>query len=499
MRDDWDMIVIGSGAGGGTFAYACARAGKRVLVLERGGTWSPRGTAHDEQAMLIEKTPYETRPVWVNDAPRRLYAGGIVGGGTSLYGAALVRPSQDDFHPGRHYGRRIARAIWDWPISYETLEPFYTEAESLYRVCGPRDDEFGPLGRPEQGYPHPPIPVKPINQRIIAASRARGLKPFRLPLAVDFRRCLQCDVCPGYVCPNGARQSAANLLDRAASDGLALEVRTGIEAERFEWNGRGNVAGVRVRDLARGTEQTLKARGYALAAGALGSPVVLLQSGHPHPLIGRNYMMHLSPIAFGVFPRATGADATFVKQLGFADFYHGTPSCPHKLGLVQSLPVPGPRTLAKATSRYLPAGLLRFLRAHAVFLAGIVEDLPDANNRVSSRPDGGIELCHQFARYDLERGRTLGALMRQILRNAGAVFAGFRYWLSAEHVGHQCGTLRFGTDSAHAAVDPDCRVFGTSNLFVVDGSVFPTSLGVGPALTIMANALRVARIATRAL
>src|SRR5262245_19892637 len=116
MAYDFDVIVIGSGAGGGTFAFACARAGKRVLLLERGSRYPAKGQAHDEQAMLIDKRPYDDRPVRVNGLPRRLYMGSVLGGGTSLYGAALMRPSEDDFHPGKHYGRRIPRAIWDWPI-----------------------------------------------------------------------------------------------------------------------------------------------------------------------------------------------------------------------------------------------------------------------------------------------------------------------------------------------------------------------------------------------
>src|SRR5271166_751900 len=119
MPNDWDIIVIGSGAGGGTFAYACARAGKRVLVLERGRKYSLSEPVHDEQAMLIDKQPYEARTVWVNESPLRLYAGGVLGGGTALYGAALLRPSDDDFHPGRCYGDRIPREIWDWPVPYE--------------------------------------------------------------------------------------------------------------------------------------------------------------------------------------------------------------------------------------------------------------------------------------------------------------------------------------------------------------------------------------------
>src|SRR5690349_47138 len=154
MAHDFDVIVIGSGAGGGTFAYACARAGKQVLLLERGPRYRPRQAAPSEYEMLIAKGPYDDRLVRVNGSPRRMDMGGVLGGGTSLYGAALLRPSADDFHPGRHYGPLLPCLMWDWPISYETLEPFYTAAEALYRVAGSGEDDFGPLPKPRQGFPH---------------------------------------------------------------------------------------------------------------------------------------------------------------------------------------------------------------------------------------------------------------------------------------------------------------------------------------------------------
>jgi choline dehydrogenase-like flavoprotein len=461
--------------------------------MERGEKHVLAEPVHDEQGMLIDKRPYDDRPVSVNGTVKRLYMGGVLGGGTALYGAALVRPSVDDFHPGKHYGHRLPRAIWDWPIGYDALEPYYTEAEQLYQVTGPNDADLGPLGKPRQGFPHTPIPMKPINQRLLTATRARGLKPFSLPLAIDFGRCLECGVCPGYVCINGARRSSSHLVERAVREGLPLDVFTGVEAERFERDGRGQIAGVQARDLRTGRRTLLRARSYALAAGAIHSPALLLRSGINRPQVGRNYMMHLSPLAVGFFARPTGADRTFVKQLGFADFYFGTKKYPHKLGLVQSLPVPGPRMIAKATTKHLPLPVAHFLRSRMVPLAGIVEDLPDPANRVEIDPSGQARLQHRFGAYDMARGSQLGRLMARILKSAGALYCSVKSFASDEHVAHQCGTLRFGTDPAHAVVDADGRMFGQPNLLVVDGSVFPTSLGVGPALTIMANALRVAR------
>jgi choline dehydrogenase-like flavoprotein len=497
MPYDFDAIVVGSGAGGGTCAYACSRQGKRVLLIERGNKITLADLAQNERDMLIAKRPYDDRPVGMNGTLKRLYTGGVFGGGTSLYGAALMRPSREDFHPGRYYGDRIPRQIWDWPIAYDDLAPFYTEAEGLYGLSGCSEDDFGPLEKPARGFPAATIPVKALNRRLMAANVAQGLRPFRLPLAIDFGRCLQCATCPGYLCPNGARRSSAQLVEAAVAGGAPLTVLTNAEVECLTADGRGRFNGVRVRDRVTGARAVYRARAYALAAGAIHSPALLLRSGATSPLVGRNYMYHLSPIVAGVFLRRTGADATFVKQVGFADFYLGTRDYEHKMGLVQSLPVPGPLMMAKAARRQVPRGLLSFLRTRMLPLVGIVEDLPNPANRVTLGVDGGVKVRHAFGPYDLDRGRQLTRLMRRILRAAGAFFCLATPFPSDEHVAHQCGTLRFGTSATDAVVDPDCRVFGQPNVFVADGSVLPTSLGVGPALTIMANALRVARLIVR--
>jgi choline dehydrogenase-like flavoprotein len=498
MRYDDDVIVIGSGAGGATFAYACARAGKKVLLLERGRRYPPDEHPLDERAMLIDKLPYDDRPVDVNGTPKQLYIGGVLGGGTALYGAALLRPSRDDFHPGRHYGDRLPRALWDWPVSYDDLEPHYTQAERLFGVAGAGED-YGPLQQPRHGYLHGPLPLHPINERLMAANRRAGLRPFRLPLAIDPDRCLRCHACAGYVCPTGARRASSHLLDQGGAADLPVRVLTQVEALSFARDGAGRVDGVRAVDRVTGQQTVYRARRYALAAGALGSPLLLLRSGIEGPHVGGNYMTHLSPIAVGLFRRSTGADETFVKQVGFTDYYFGTPKHPHKLGLVQSLPVPGPLLTAKTVPRLLPGGFQKFLRRRMLPLAGIVEDLPDPANRVSWRSDGRPRLRHRFSPYDHERGRRLARQMARILKRAGAAFCLIKRCPSDEHMAHQCGTLRFGTDPGHAVLGPDCRVFGHPNVFVVDGSFLPTSLGVGPALTIAANALRVAAVATREL
>src|SRR5262249_20407344 len=154
---------------------------------------------------------------------------------------------------------------------YDDLKPYYAEAERLYGLSGCGEDDFGPLEKPAEDFPARTIPLKPVNDRLLAAGRARGLKPFRLPLAIDFGRCLQCPVCPGYVCPTGARRSSAQLVDDAVAAGAPLEVRTNVEVECLTTNGRGEFDGVRLRDRATGRAEVCRARRYVLAAGAIGS------------------------------------------------------------------------------------------------------------------------------------------------------------------------------------------------------------------------------------
>lgn len=494
MEFDFDAIVVGSGAGGASFAHACSAAGKSVLVIERGSRPSGEMLRLNEHANLIDKKPYDDREINVNNQNRQLYMGGVLGGGTSVYGAALLRPSTEDFQPGKHYSNELSSDLWEWPIDYQQLRPYYDEAEKLFKVSTSGNVNFSPLESPDENLANNGLPLASINQRLIKRNQTKGLRPFRLPLAIDSEQCQKCDSCAGFLCPHGARRSAAQLVDEASAK-HHLKLMTNSEVEKLETSGNGQIESIVVRNRQSGEQQRFRARCYALAAGAIGSPAIMLRSGMDMPQVGRNYMMHFSPICVGLFPRSTGANETFVKQVGFADYYFGTEDYPKKMGIIQSLPAPGPLMMAKSGLNRLPKCFLRSLRKRMLPLVGIIEDLPNPQNRVFIKPDGSIGLHQNFSRFDKERGESLGRMMRHILRRAGAAVCMSRSFPSQEHVAHQCGTLRFGHTPKTAVADANCRVFGRENLFVVDGSVLPTSLGVGPSLTIVANALRVAQIA----
>jgi choline dehydrogenase-like flavoprotein len=275
------------------------------------------------------------------------------------------------------------------------------------------------------------------------------------------------------------------------NSGHALEVQTRVEVERLVKERSTGSTLISVLDRLSGQRFIYRARRYALGAGAFGSALLLLRSGVEHPLIGRNYMIHLCSIVAGVYPRTTTADSSFVKQVGFSDFYFGTKKYPHKMGLVQSLAVPGPLMAAKV-SPFVPDAVRGFLRKRVLPLAGLIEDLPNPANRVTLGPDNQGKITHRYGKYDLARRKHLTPQVARILKRSGTVYCLSGRYSSDEHVAHQCGTLRFGNDPAHAVLDADCRMFANPSVFAVDGSFLPTSLGVGPGLTIMANALRVA-------
>ena len=267
------------------------------------------------------------------------------------------------------------------------------------------------------------------------------------------------------------------------------------EVVKLETSAR-EVSSVHVVNLESGEPETYRARRYVMAAGAMGTPLILQRSGIQHSQLGANYMLHYSPVIAGMFTRNTGGTETFIKQLGFTDFYFGTPDCEEKMGLVQSLPIPGLSMVKKGAPGWVPNAVLHAIRRHMVPLAGIVEDLPNPKNAVRWQNDRP-QLTHAFSTYDIRRGDALAKGMKRLLRRAGALFCLPKQLPPIEHVGHQCGTARFGTDPKNALATPECRLFELENTFVVDGSILPTSTGVGPSLTLIANALRVAEVLCR--
>ncbi|MCB0710815.1 MAG: GMC family oxidoreductase [Ignavibacteriae bacterium] len=497
MPFDYDAIIVGSGAGGGTIAWKLCTAGKRVLLIERGKRFDDPTAFQNEKRMLIDMEAFDDRTFRVNERDTRLYIGGVLGGGTALYGSALLRPSRDDFHPGKFYSKWLEPELWDWPINYDDLEPYYDQVEELLGVTGDVSATMLHIEKPRGDYTSPPPELEPINKKLKRGIEESGFHPFHLPLGIDFNRCLRCPTCPGFYCPNNARASTTDRFIERAIATNNLELRTEFEAERILLDQKGKGRGIRVRSRHQNVVEELTAENYIISAGAIGSPVLLMKSGYEDRSgeLGRNYAYHCGALVAGIFREPTGGSERFIKQLGFTDLYFGNNEFPHKLGYVQTLPSPGPLSVQENAPLPIPHSLAKFLNRRMLIISGAVEDLPQQENRVHVDRSGKIHLTHKFHPYDIERSRWYLQQLKRVMKKTGALFTfGATGEKDDRHTAHQTGTVRFGTDPKQAVLDSNCRLHGYENVYVVDGSFTPTSLGVGPALTIMANALRVGEI-----
>lgn len=516
---DYDVVVVGSGFGGTLAARPLVDAGLDVLLVER-GPWVPRAPRNWEPDGTLAVTPYHSsdgRRV-DGDAPGGTVATtACVGGPSVFYGGVSFRFREEDFHPAPEIsGDSGAR----WPLRYRDLRPHYRRAERILGVTGRAGDD--PTEPPREApYPAEPGELSGVSRGLAETARGMGLRPFRLPLAINRgqddgrRRCVDCNTCDTFACAVGAKNDlAVAVLPELIRRGL--ELRPNTEVTGLEAPG-GRVRGVELRDRRTADGSTVSARAVVLAAGALGTPRLLMSSGlrGPNPAgaaVGRYLTRHCSAIAFGFFPEVPDDHDVFHKQIGINDFYFGDPGGsartnggggrprtnggpqPRKLGNLQQVQTPANGVIRSA----LPDALADALQPAARRLVGLLalaEDAPRAENRVeldSARedPDGLPEIAvhHQYAGRDLAARDALLSRARTILRRAGAAFC---YTHEIDTFSHALGTVRMGEDPESAPLTPDGRYRGVENLWVTDGSALPTSGGVNPSLTIAANALRI--------
>lgn len=495
MREEpYDAIVIGSGFGGAMAAHVLVEAGWSVLMLER-GDWVDRGANNwtaDGVGPLTEHYSADFRTFH------------CVGGPSVFYGGVAFRFRPEDFeHTPEIAGASGAR----WPWDYHDLEPYYTEAERLLGVAGAvgADPTEGERSGP---YPQRPAALAPVSERIGRAARELGCTPFPLPLAINHTRlsgrrsCVACGTCDGFACAIEAKNDLATVvlqpLQRRGLDLRARSVVTRLIASR------GRVTGVEAVDCDTGRATTYTAGVVILAAGALATPHLLLASGlgrlNPAgPTIGRYLMRHNNQIVFGIFPKPPNPGGGFHKQLAIHDYYFGHRSISYpagKLGGIQQLATP-PVSLVRAQLPPIVGSVLAPWVNHLTGLLTIAEDQPRHGNRVELDAAASdrfglprLRVTHRYSDRDLAAGRALTGRARAILRRAGAW--GF-YCHRIETYSHAVGTVRTGIDPNTSPLDGDCRFRGLENLWVVDGSVMPTSAGVNPSLTIAAIALRAAR------
>jgi len=317
MADPFDAIIIGSGAGGGTLALHLARAGKRILILER-GPFLPQEKLNWNTSAVFLDNRYHTKETWhdKDDKPLHPQQAYYVGGQTKVYGAAMFRMRAEDFCAVQHEGG-ISPA---WPITYADMEPYYTRAEQLFHVHGDLGaapaipggigSEFDPTepfhSRP---YPYPSFSSEPRMAQIETAVRKLGVRTFPIPLGLKRNaaapvesKCIRCDTCDGYPCLVHAKSDADINCIREIMHLPNVTLMTNSRVLRLLTNSTGTaVTGVEVQHSDSGATATYEAAIFALCAGAVNSAVVLLQSAndkHPRGLangsdqVGRNFMYH---------------------------------------------------------------------------------------------------------------------------------------------------------------------------------------------------------------
>lgn len=504
-NDRYDAIVIGSGFGGAMAARVLVEAGWSVLMLER-GDWVERGQQNWYPEGVGPLTPH-----YSTESPYRVLrehgdgeAGAFhcVGGPSVFYGGVALRFRAEDFE----YDPEISgtsEARWPWP--YAEIEPYYTEAEKILGVAGETGVDPTEPAR-SAPFPHRPAQLAHVSQRIERAARDLGHLPFRLPLAINHQStggrnaCIGCGTCDGFACALGAKNDMATIVIRPLLD-QGLELRTNAVATRLRAE-NGRVTAVEAIDRQSGRSTVYRADTVILAAGALASPQLLLASGlqRCNPgghVVGRYLMRHYNEIVFGIFPQPPNPGGGFHKQLAIHDFYFGDATARRprgKLGGIQQLATP-PVGLVRAQLPHLLAAACAPWVDHLTGLLVIAEDQPQYENRVlldrhiDRYGIPRLQVSHRYSERDIAAGRALSQRAGAILRRAGA-WALYRHRIGT--FSHAVGTVRMGLDPRTSALDPQGRFRGTENLYVVDGSVLPTSAGVNPSLTIAANALRAA-------
>ena len=508
MDKRFDVIIVGSGAGGGTLARQLAPSGKSILILERGDWLKREAKNWDAEAVFVQNR-YVSPDTWYDRSgrPFQPQVHYFVGGATKMFGAALYRLRKEDFGELRHHDG-ISPA---WPISYDELEPYYARAEQMYHVHGLRGRD--PTEPPASGpYPCPPVSNEPRIQQLFDNLTAAGYHPFPAPCAVmldeqnmAYSTCIRCQTCDGFPCLVHAKSDAETVAVRPAVEFPNVTLLRNAKALKLHTNANGTAVTEVVADVA-GQRDVFRGDIVVVSCGAANSAKLLLMSAndkHPNGLangsdqVGRNYMFHNSQavLAVSLEPNPT----IFQKTIALNDFYFGMDGFEYPMGNIQmtgkSL---GPmyRGEKPLETALLPMGLLDNLARHAVDFWLTTEDLPDPENRVTVNQAGNLTLSYtpnnQVARQKLyDKLKSMLSVLgmhphhlipRDIYMKTDIPIAG---------CAHQAGTCRFGADPKTSVLDVNCKAHELDNLYVVDTSFFVSIGAVNPSLTAIANSIRV--------
>jgi choline dehydrogenase-like flavoprotein len=508
MTESYDVIIIGTGAGGGTLANTLAESGKNILLLER-GDFLPREVENWDARSVFVDGRYMSSDAWFDRdgkqfQPQVHY---YVGGATKLYGAALYRLRPQDFGEIKHVDG-ISPA---WPLSYDDFEPWYSKAERLYQVHG-NAGEDPTEGTHSEPYPWPAVSHEPRLQEISEGLAKGGYHPFHAPCGILLNEadrpdsdCVRCATCDGFPCMVHAKADAEVIGVRPVLGEPNVTLVRGAEVIKLETDSSGRaVTGVVVsRD---GEREVYRGDIVAVCAGAANSAKILLNSAndaHPHGLangsdqVGRNYMYH-SCKAIAALAKERN-DTVYQKTLGINDFYLPTKDYEYPAGNIQMVGKSNAEAMRGEQPEktwFAPEWTLTDVAKHSVDWWLTTEDLPVAENRVTTDSDGNIHLT--YSPTNDEEADRLYHELKEILNHTGmAAHHVFRknFYMDMDiplaGCAHQAGTCRFGTDPADSVLDTNCKAHELDNLYVVDTSFFPSIGAVNPGLTAMANALRV--------
>lgn len=505
---DYDVIIIGSGAGGGTLARHLAPSGKRILLLER-GDWLKREIENWSAKAVFEENRYITSDTWfdkkgVSFQPQVHY---FVGGATKMYGAALYRLRKEDFGELKHYDG-ISPA---WPISYEELEPYYSKAEQMYHVHGERgiDPTEPPSSTP---YPYQPVSNEPRIQKLYDDLKVAGYHPFPAPCSIMLdeknpsqSRCIRCQTCDGFPCLVQAKADAEMVGVRPALEYPNVTLLTQALVIKLNTDPSGKKVEEVVVQI-NGKIEIFKADLIVVSCGAANSAKLLLTSAnnkHPNGLanssdqVGRHFMFHNSQAVLAISrePNLTH----FQKTLALNDFYFGMEGFDYPMGNIQMIGKSlGPmfRGEKPIETALLPMALLDDVARHSVDFWLTTEDLPNPNNRITVDKQGKIILNYTFNNQVPKQ--KLYDKLKSMLNHLGMhsdYLIPYNLYLKSDipiaGVAHQAGTCRFGKDPKTSVLDVNCKAHELDNLYVVDTSFFPSIGAVNPSLTAIANALRV--------
>ncbi|MEM7768711.1 MAG: GMC family oxidoreductase [Pseudomonadota bacterium] len=478
----YDAIIIGSGMGGSAVALRLAQSGRKVLIVER-GDWLPKPKLADRNVFLYDI-----------QAPEDDFE--IVGGRSKYYGAALYRFRETDFE-ARDFENGHSPA---WPIGYADLEPYYGEAERLYRVHGAPDGD--PSEPPRSApYPHEPLPDDPQVAKVADQLRANGVDVAAIPRGIDYGgsgACVLCAQCDAHLCRFDAKMDAETAALRPALQTGNVEVLSKTECLAIVLSPDGQAAeGVRVRR--NGTEHVVSAETVVVAAGYPHTPALLRRSrtdAHPEGLgnrggwLGKGVGAHSTGTLFPLV-RFTAMGERHTKTFAINAWFDGDPDDPDwafPLGVSQIAGQTPFWNMASALKR--PA--IRAVAERSLTVFHMTEATPDKETGWSF---DGDELGtftaprHQPGSYDKLRERTKAAF-----KAAGyPVLAPNRevaFW-------HETGGAIMGDDPESSVIGSDGRVHGVGNLYVTDATAIPSASAVNTGLTILAFALRTADIIAR--